>query len=107
MRSGVGLPLFRKTALPISALFYPKNPLRNAATKLRDFTSQTKQFKVSAMRPTNINYRRFVMGKRHMTSRRRAQPDSYFVLWRSRVQVAARRPVTPTQIPHHLLQSKQ
>ena len=37
-------------------------PLRNAATKLCDVTSQT-HFKVSAMRPTNINFRRFVLGK--------------------------------------------
>jgi len=51
MRSGVELPLFRGTALPTSALFYPKKNLRNSATKLCDFTSQTTtQFKVSAMR---------------------------------------------------------
>ena len=69
--------------------------LQNAATKLCDVTSQTTQFKVSAMRPTNINFRRFVLAKwQNLTSRRRAQPDSYFVFWRSRVHVSTPRPVT-------------
>jgi hypothetical protein len=73
-----------------------------------DVTSQTTQFKVTAMRPTNINFRCFVLGKWHnLTSRRRAQTNSHFVFWRSRVQVSAQRPVTLTQVPHHNPQSQQ